>query len=376
LRRSEGDDIDLAETSRLRRARRIAVFLLVQIVGLAIAFEIACQIYASVLANRWETVKSHPAHFFRASENPVLGYELMPGYATVADDGRVLVINRQGLRDTREEFGGGESIAVIGDSVTFGMSNTQNDTISARLEGLLADRGRSAAVVNLGVPGYALAEIAEQQRVKDAVYHFGSMVYLFNPNDFARRDSRFEGADNGLYRMYRRPVFKSPWFVRKAIYRLAKRGVTGFGSLHRLRFQNLMGGNPRNTVEWYEWFFAGNEISGFAHLAAMVEYAKSEGIAFGVVFLPVGSAFEDGQFGLVDEYQSLGLFLEKRGVPYLDPTPVFAAGPGRFFDGTDHLSPTGDALVASILADFIESRLCPRDTGAPEVAYGSEVGKR
>ena len=106
---------------------------------------------------------------FRLSDNPVLRYELAPG----APDGDT-VLNRDGMRDREFPLAkppGTFRIACIGDSITFGFGiDHPADTYPQRLESLLNSYCGSSSqrfeVLNFGVPGYNLKEIAENVQIK------------------------------------------------------------------------------------------------------------------------------------------------------------------------------------------------------------------
>jgi hypothetical protein len=231
---------------------RIAAGIAV-LVFCALLFEISVQLYAVGVVNpRNERMRRSWKHFYRASDNPILVYEPLPG-TEVEVDGRRLRINRWGIRDDHDAIPReNRRIAILGDSVVFGMAHSQERTISQLLERELERSGDRVRVLNFGLSGYSLRELVEFLRIKDAVYDVDAVIYLLNPNDFARRDSVYEGADDGLYRMYRTPWLKSPWFLRKAIYRFHKAGHL------TLRFP------PRGqaSVGWYAWLFGGNEQIG------------------------------------------------------------------------------------------------------------------
>ena len=102
--------------------------------------------------------------------------------------------------------------------MTFGSAHSQDRTIPRLIEDDSGEPG-GEVVLNFGVPGYGARELRELLRVRDAIYCVDRVVYLLNSNDFAWRETLYEGADSGLYRMYNRPGWMIPWFVRKAVYR-------------------------------------------------------------------------------------------------------------------------------------------------------------
>ena len=175
-----------------------------------------------------------------------------------------------------------------------------------------------------------MLEVAEFLRIKNADYDIQDVVYLLNLNDYARRDSIYEGADNGLHRIYRRPTLMSLWFLRKAIYRLNKQGAA--------------------SVRWYEWMFDGNQEWGERALLEMRDYAAERGIGFSVVLLPSVYAYEDdGTYTLAYIHDGITNFLEEEEIVHLDPRDAFAEDPERFIDPTDHFHAEGARVMANYL---------------------------
>ncbi len=312
-----------------RHGRKVLLMLALCLV----AVEAVCQLYAWRLGRKLEAIRASPDHYYRASRNPTLAYELMPGYAAVKEDRR-LRINRLGLRDDADEAPAGvDVVALLGDSVVFGTGFSQDETLSALMQAALDPSTSAVRVVNFGVPGYNLDEIAEQLREKNAVYRADRIVYLLNPNDFCRRDTVYEGADNGLYRMYRRPRLKTPWFARKAVYRLHKRGYV--------------------SVPWYRWIYAGNREHAFGVIEGMARYGTENGARFVVVLLPAGSAYADGGYELADLYADLSRQMESMGIPCTGPVAAFMEDHERLFTDTDHLTPEGNRRMADELARLV-----------------------
>ena len=251
----------------------------------ALLFEGFCQIYARlVVFPSLEALRQSDRHFYRASENPVLGYELKPSSKFVNGD-RVLRINRFGIRDDSDElFDEKRKLAILGDSVVFGMGHTQEETIPGRVQQQIDPDGERVKVLNFSVAGYAITQLLVQLQEKNRIYDVDDVVYLLNFNDFARHDSVYEGADNGNFRIYVRPTFMSAFFVRKAVYRMQK-------------------GDRFGSERWYRWFYNGNEERGQTLLSDMARYGRDEGFRFGVVLLPSGLSYSEHGYGLRDIHE-------------------------------------------------------------------------
>jgi len=101
---------------------------------------------------------------YQLSKNPLLRYELAPE----SMDGRTN-INRHGMRDREyavKKPPGTFRIAVIGDSIAYGLGVAEDSTFSTQLERLLEKYYQRAGdpkveVLNFGVTGYSFAQVME-----------------------------------------------------------------------------------------------------------------------------------------------------------------------------------------------------------------------
>lgn len=310
----------------MRRLAALAVAIAL-CVGL---LELGCRIYARlVVYPLLDAMRVHWRNYYRPSDDPRLAYELRPQTELVID-GRRLRINRFGVRDDRDDLARDRRrVAILGDSVVFGVAHSQERSLSALMQRDLDPSGRRVRVLNFGMGGLGVAELAEYLRVKDAIYHVDDVLYVLNLNDFTRRESRYEGGDAGLYRIYRRPRWVSLWMVRKGIYRF-----------HR-------------GPGWYAWLFEGNEGHAQREIERMQAYAGAHGIRFAVVVLPVGTAYSGDGYGLRWIHERIQAFLGARGVPSFDLLASLGPEAPLYFDRTDHLVDEGNARVAQLLAGFL-----------------------
>jgi hypothetical protein len=324
-----------SNAGRLLANLTVALGALVVSLGFA---EAVCQLYARlVIFPGWDRQMARPNFFLARSPDPALAYELAPGLV-VDEDERHLRINRYGVRaDTDELFEGRRKLALLGDSVTMGAGHSQEKTLDRLLEARLRANGDDRVVLNFGVPGYATHELAKFLEQKDAIYHVDEVLYLLNPNDFARRDSVYEGADNGLYRMFVRPDWQLRWFVRKAIYRAVKGGPV--------------------SLRWYRWLFDANESRAQADLRAMAAHCAASGARFSVLLMPSGAAYGAAGYELEDLNRRLLAFLGEIGVEASAPVRAFADDPRRYLDETDHLHDAGNERMADVMHDFVARRV-------------------
>ena len=323
----------------------LALALGAVVVSLMLA-ELGFQTYAHlVIFAGWDRDMARANFFLARSDDAVLAYELASGYA-LDKDGMRLRINRFGLRaDSDDRFEGRRKLALLGDSVTMGAGHSQEKTIDRLLESKLRAAGADLVVLDFGVPGYGTHELAEFLRRKNSIYHVQGVVYLLNPNDFARRDSVYEGADNGLYRMFVRPTWQTRWFVRKSVYRLVKGGALV---------------SPR----WYRWMFAGNEARAQDDIRDMAATCAAGGARFSVVLLPSGVSYSRDGYALSEMYGRLAAFLTSEGIPVLSPIDAFRDDPGRYFDESDHLFEAGNERMAELIATFVTASGADTDDAA------------
>ncbi|MGP9814526.1 hypothetical protein ACTZWT_23690 [Rhodopseudomonas sp. NSM] len=332
----------IAQTIPTATSRRVKIIAFItMLVVLLVSAEIAASaFYYLIVKPQLDLTKAEPGHYYRAATNPRLVYELMPGYQG-SQDGRDLHVNSLGLRGpelaSRKDR---PRLAIFGDSVTFSIWHSEAEALPQLVGVELQNAcGRGAEMLNFGVPGYGAQEIREQFLVKSPGVSLDAAVYLLNLNDFARRDTPYEGADAGLYRMYQPPLLKLPFFIRKATYRFEKGTLLG-------------GMNP--TLQWYRWLIGGTRQQTLDDIGAMAAFAKNHGISFAVFILPSGLALAGGTNALADEQQTIASALQARGIAVANQADRFIQSPS-LFDQTDHLTGPGNHVAAAQLATFVRN---------------------
>lgn len=326
-----------------RRTRWMAV--LAAALGLAASaalLELGCALIWLRLESGWSERSGRVTFFYRKSANPVLGYELTPGFELDGDRGFVR-IGADGLRITEGvPADATRTIVLAGDSVVFGSGHRQGETPADFLQQrLVAAGGEPVRVVNLGVPGYAFAEIREFFEWKATGIRPESAVLVVNLNDFSRRNSIYEGGDNGLYRMFSAPPWRSAYFLRKAVYRV-RRG-------------SLFGPHSEVSPEWYRWLHAANHEAGLFHIERMHSRALACGIRFGVVLFPSGQAYNrSGEYQLEEMHRRIAARLEQLEIPFVDAAGAFRGGRDRLIDVSDHPTVEGNARLAEVVAGLVE----------------------
>lgn len=291
-----------------------------------VLLEIACQaLFAIMVAPQLKAQQNDAFHYYKANEDPLLSYSLQPGYS-MEKDGRRIHINRYGVRADNDSIYPSAEVALFGDSVPFGIALSQEETPPAALQRLAGD---SLHILNFGTPGYGLEELLPHLKSKFDIYKPQLVYYFLNINDFSRRNTIYEGGDNGLYRIYQRPFLKLPFFIRKAVYRFIKEG-------------------KMSSVAWYRWMYEGNKDL-LDKVTAMNEYVKSNGSEFRVVLFPAAVAYENGTFALQDIFDEIGAFCREKGIPVIAPVNEFSQKVYELQDNTDHFTPQGSEVIARVI---------------------------
>jgi hypothetical protein len=241
-------------------------------------------------------------------------------------DGKTIHINQLGIRDDSDTVSSRRKVVLLGDSVPFSIGLSQEETSASRLQGLVGD---SADILNFGMPGYGLEEIARFLEIKYPAYKPDQIYYLLNLNDFSRRNTLYEGADNGLYRMYYRPFLKMPFFMGKVIYRYMKRGKL-------------------SSVRWYRWLYEGNKEKGLAIVKQMADFAKMNDSQLSVVLFPPAVGYEKGVFQLQDVFDEICACLKENSIPCSAPVEEFSHNLHELQDNSDHLTAEGCKTIAAV----------------------------
>ncbi len=306
--------------------KKLAAIFIGVFIALAL-LEIGCQVLFKILvAPQLQAQQNDELHYYIPSDDPRLTYQMKPNYKIQLPDRR-LAINDHGFRDDSNETDFPRSVALFGDSVPFGQGLDQSESAPAELQALVVD---SIKVVNFGTCGYGLEELAVYLRSKYHVYKPQTVYYFMNLNDFSRRNSIYEGGDNGLYRIYKRPGLKLPFFIRKAVYRFVKEG-------------------KMSSVKWYQWMYDGNKDKLLPLVKDMAKFATSNGSEFKVVLFPAAVAYENGNFALQDIFDEILEYCQQNNIPAIAPVTEFSQNVYGLQNNTDHFTPKGSKVMARVI---------------------------
>ena len=310
-----------------------AKLLAIQAAICLVLLEGACQVYYSYWGGaQFDTLRNSPRYFYEGSDDPVLVYELARG-KQVVNEGRLLKINRRGLREDGDDLYADRRrrVCLLGDSVAFGYDLSQDETIAPALQRQLDPEIERVKFLNCGVPGYSFGEMAEWLKKVHRTYQITDAIYLLNLNDFSRRDTMYEGADNGLYRMFHRPRLMLPFFVGKAIYRYYK-------------------GPHLTSIAWYRWLYSGNRDWGFEKIDELKRAAADNHIRLAIAILPAGVAYTKDGYVLANEEAEISAYLKAAGLTQFALTSGMSSND---IEESDHPTPEGLKTMAALVSRFV-----------------------
>lgn len=154
----------------------------------------------------------YPPTWLQRSDNPAKGYEPRPGAAGH---------NSAGFRGPElplERTTGVQRVAVIGDSVAWGLGIEPDQAYAALLPDLLEARsGQPWEVYNMGVPGYGTVQIVEHFRERGLDFDPDVVVYGYWFNDFHQFGCNdyhfpfFSGLRASAWELYVHALLRWPW---------------------------------------------------------------------------------------------------------------------------------------------------------------------
>ena len=276
----------------------------------------------------------------RLAPDPRIRYELVPNYVSPLRD---VEINSRGMRNRPVEPAkpsGVCRVACIGDSVAFGMG-TPRDHFSVQLEKRLnasAPPGAPAfEVLNFGVPGYNVEQVAATLEKRAAAFDPDLVVYLYCLNDPQETSRELEVT---LARRGGAPARQA--YVRQS-WEASRSALGGFrlGLLARYGWASLFGARAaapraryRDDMEillegggapYYRSLYAAGASRDRFHagLDAVARWSRETGVPVLVAVMPVFLDLE--AYPLEDLHAVVGAALAERGLPFLDLLEVYRA---------------------------------------------------
>lgn len=311
---------------------------------------------------------------FRLSDNPVLGYELVPH----SPDGRRR-LNAYGMRGPEvalEKPPATTRIAVVGDSIAFGFDVERGRGFDRVLERILerefARTGRSFEVLNFGVAGYGVPQVVETVRAKVLRFAPDLVVYAYCLNDaqaysleMANVLASATEAERGYLERVAATHSRLYALLRFALQSLSADGrrVGEEALWHRddPQFVAIEGGRYarffrdlyRDDAAW------GRVEAGFDALAGI---SRSRDVPVLVVVFPL--LLDLQRYALASLHAQIGAALEARSLPHLDLLNVFRGqardDPARLNVDPIHPSARGHRIAAvSILYALLANGWIP-----------------
>jgi lysophospholipase L1-like esterase len=288
------------------------------------------------------------------SENPLIGYELAPGYSHHG-----FRVNSHGLRDREYFLNKPECvyrIVVLGDSISDGTLIHDEESLFHSLVEKALNHGLrdddlicEIEIINFGVGGYNTLQ--EAHTLRDKAIHFSPDLVLiqYTLNDEYVDDGGLgfnllkEVEETGVFT----PSRSSKVLLASHLYRFVRFRV--FGQGFKERWQRLKAGREylasKNHVE--EAFELIGETTAEAEIPVLV-----------VVF----PAFDKGlePYPFTDQHRTVHELAEKHGFQSIDLLECFRDGATNTSVqiNIDHVHPseTGHQLVASLLEDELWDR--------------------
>ena len=143
-----------------------------------------------------QTVAPNPPKIYQTSRDPRISYELIPNIQEKAFRNIVttdsLGFRTNGERGTKNQERG--TIAMLGDSITFGYGVADSETLPAQIAALLPEY----QVLNGAVPGYQLIQQTATYETKIAPLEPAALILVFFFNDFTSKTAWLD--DTGILR--------------------------------------------------------------------------------------------------------------------------------------------------------------------------------
>lgn len=342
--------------ARARRGHRHpGVWLLAAgslLVGLALA-EILVRVFA--LGPEMSAVRRDQ---LRLSDDPILGYELVPGAPDPPDR-----INRFGMRDrprTLERPPRSLRIANLGDSIAYGFGVRQAETYSRLLEaGSTGPDAPRRESLNFGVPGYDVAQTLRNLEVRALPFEPDVIVYQYCLNDPQHFSQEFAQLEARLGAPERR--FRDRAAATSRLYALASYALERARPGDDASASGALPPDPQWSAlrrgRWVDYFRALHHEPALwsrveRGLDTLADTARRHGAEVLVVVFPVFLQLD--RYPLEDVHARVIAAARARGLATLDLLPVYrerrAAGDGHFVHNALHPDARGHAIAARAIA--------------------------
>jgi len=301
------------------------------------------------------------------SENPVLGYELIPN----SRDGEAR-INKDGMRDRDYPLrkpGDTFRIAVVGDSITFGYNVEARDTYAKRLEELLnkdLEGTWQFEVMNFGVSGYNVIQIAENLRTKVLKYDPDLLLYgycLNDPQEYSHEMERLLDrlqADERYYlntRRYSRGLLAHSklFLLTRYMFELSTQDMQAVGDEADVSIDpQVIALRKGNYASYFKGIYSSGD--GSQRLKQGLEMiSNATDVPLVAVIFPIFSDLED--YPLTSVHELVKKEFLDNGHQVIDLLDTYAHAmeqPGHALNYEPlHPTPAGHLLAAGVIADYL-----------------------
>jgi lysophospholipase L1-like esterase len=305
-----------------------------------------------------------PFHIYRISKNPVIGYELIPGYNTTDNPYNFwhagYKINRDGFRDHDHEKTkprGTFRIIALGDSTTIGNGIPNIDQTYTKILETMLNRDKNDnttyEVLNMAVGGYHTMQEVETLRVKGLQYDPDLVFVTVCINDF------YIYADGNIYNEL---LVKNKLSAQSTDFRLYS-GLLKYSRLafvlhHRIHYRL----NPSRSD--YDKWYTDNVLNGISPVEAgftlLSELQQKHGFSVIIFILPdFRKPFNEYLF-MESHSKVLQAAQGLPGITVIDLLESFADVDNNinifsFKDGT-HMNEYGHKIMAEILFAIIKNK--------------------
>lgn len=313
----------------------------------------------------------------QASDDPVLIYGLRPGAPDRNDR-----ISADGLRDRehdRMKPAGVIRIAAIGDSITFGNGVRRDASWPKHLETLLGERraadGVRFEVLNFGVPGYNVEQVAERLRSEALAFDPDLVIYGYSLND-PQASSVEADALRTLQDAYRGSTEAglARWLAHSRLFLLSRQVA-----FERAK-PELIGKRPpldpgfeaqkRGAHErYFREIHTEDESAARFHrgLDALAAVAAEHHLPVLVVIFPLFGDGDGGPESVADVHELVRTEAARRGFAVLDLLPVYTTAKRATGDDLSvdfmHPNPLGHRVAANaLLAWMCRAQWLPKDS--------------
>lgn len=269
-----------------------------------------------------------PGDLLQFSSNSRIGWELQPDRPHHGH-------NAAGFRGPqRDEIKPKETwrIAVLGDSITYGLGVDYNRTYSAELERLLRERGESVEVLNFGVPGFNSNQ--ELAILNDRVWNYDPdmVIMTFSTDDVETTPIVIEIGGQPI--LFRNQYESNFWFDSTAHWWLV-----GHSELYRRIYRGIVMLSMDIPNDKYYYMYVSPETA-FNNIRAVSNECRKRNVSFLLVLsphlLPIDPNCDVSEYGpALDRIRAL---VAESEIDMVDLGPVYA----RYTNGELKVAPPHD----------------------------------